>query len=306
MYRSRLAFALAMAALAAILLPSTLPAQITFERTYGGASYDAGFSVQQTVDGGYVIAGLTWSFGAGSYDVYIIKTNANGDTAWTRAYGGINADEGFAVSQTADGGYVIAGLTGSFGAGSDDVYLIKTNAQGDTMWVRAFGGTDFDWGEDVRQTSDGGYIIAGTTVSFSAGRDDVYLIKTDAQGDTLWTRTVGGTYNEHGYSIRQTTDGGYVVAGCTESYGAGIEDVYLIKTDVNGDTLWTRTYGGADVDWAHSVQQTSDGGYVITGTTDSYGAGGPDVYLVKTDSSGDTLWTRTFGGSDDERGNSVQ
>jgi len=144
-------------------------AQTSWWRTYGGTSGDGGYSVQQTSDGGYIIAGLTASFGAGGGDVYLIKTSASGDTLWTRTYGGTSYDYGNSVQQTSDGGYIITGTTASFGAGSEDVYLIKTNASGDTLWTRAHGGTSPDWGHSVRQTSDGGYIVAGTTASFGAG-----------------------------------------------------------------------------------------------------------------------------------------
>ena len=249
-------------------------------RTFGDTLSDSqGEAVRQTLDGGYVVTGLTNSHGAGSYDVYLIKTNGNGDTLWTRTYGGPSDDEGSSVQQTADSGYIITGGTG-------DVYLIKTDAQGDTLWTRTFGGGSDDYGECVRQTTDGGYVIAGFTRSFGAGMIDVYLIRTDAHGDTLWTRAYGGTDEDLASSVQQTTDGGYIVAGRTSSFGAGGGDVWLIRTNANGDTLWTRTFGGPANDASGSVQQTTDDGYVIAGITDSYGAGGADVYLIKTDSLG--------------------
>jgi hypothetical protein len=271
-------------------------------RTYGGTSVDAAYSVQETADSGYVIAGNTSSFGAGYNDVYLVRANAAGDTLWTRAYGGTSTDESYSVVQTCDGGFVIAGYTWSFGVGTPDsvnVYLVKTDARGDTLWTRFYGGIGSDVGSSVRQTSDSGYIIAGTTCTFGStpDSDDVYLIKTDAQGDTLWTRTYGGKRNDGGRSVIQVADGGYVIAGYTFSFGAGSQDVYLIRTDASGDTLWTRTYGGASYDDGCSVQSTTDGGYIIAGATGSFGAGIYDVYLIKTDSQGDTLWTRTFGGA---------
>jgi hypothetical protein len=275
-------------------------------RTHGGAGIDEGNSVQQTTDGGYVAAGWTSSFGAGAADVYLIRTNASGDTLWTRTYGGTGSDIGNSVQQTADSGYIIAGYTYSFGAGNDDVYLIKTNASGDTLWTRTFGGTGSDEGFSVQQTSDSGYIITGFTRSFGAGEEDAYLIKTNSRGTTLWTRTYGGPHLDIGYSVRQTADGGYVVAGGFHPFGAGNEAARLIRTSAVGDTLWTRTYGGADDDWGWSVEQTNDGGYIVAGGTYSFGAGSQDVYLVKTDSQGDTLWTRAYGGTDGDRAYSVR
>jgi len=276
-----------------------------WERTYGGSDEEYGFSVVQTSDSGYVIVGYTGSFGAGLYDVYLVKTDSAGDTLWTRTYGGINVDVGRAVVQTTDGGYIIVGETFSYSAGSPDIYLVKTNVNGDTIWTRTYGGSNNDEGWSVAQTFDGGYIVTGRSHSFGAGESDVYLVKTDALGDTLWTRTYGGSEYDEGYSVAQTSDGGYIVAGGTESFGAGRYDVYLVKTDAVGDTIWTRTYGGSDFDRGHSVAQTSDGGNLVVGQTTSYGIGGADVYLVKTDTDGDTIWTRNYGGSNYDSGCSV-
>ncbi|MBM3331756.1 hypothetical protein FJY68_07900 [candidate division WOR-3 bacterium] len=290
------------ATLAVICMASIASAQTGWWRTYGGPSDDDGRSIQQTADDGYIVAGWTKSFGAGYADVCLIKTNAQGDSLWVRTYGGPNQDGGNSVQQTTDGGYIIAGGSGSFGAGLYDVYLVKTDASGDTLWTRTYGGTDQDMGNSVQQTADGGYIITGCTKSFGAGNWDVYLVKTNALGDTVWTRTYGGAQSDWGYSVQQTADSGYVIAG----YGAGNADVYLIKTNAQGDTLWTRTYGGSRQDVAYSLQLTADGGYIIAGETDSYGAANGDVYLIKVNPQGDTLWARTYGGPNYDDGRSVQ
>jgi len=280
--------------LSAVCLTSVAAAQTSWWKTYGGAQTDEGRCVQQTTDGGYVIAGFTHSFGPGTPDssnVYLVRTDASGDTLWTRVYGGTGRDEGYSVQQTTDGGYVIAGYTNSFGTGNGDVYLVKTNASGDTLWTRTFGGTDYDEGASVQQTADGGYIVAGRTYSFGAGSDDVYLIKTNAQGDTSWTRAYGEEGIDEGYSVQQTADGGYIVAGYV--YRGDFEDACLIKTNASGDTLWTRTYGPLH-EAAFSVQQTTDGGYIVAGLT----ANLPMpfyVYLFKTNAQGDSLWARTYG-----------
>ena len=288
------------------LVKTNASGDTVWTRTYGGSLDDVGLSVQQTSDGGYIVTGWTNSFGAGKYDVWLIKTNASGDTLWTRTYGGTGMDEGESVQQTSDGGYIVAGYTNSFGAGIGDVYLIKTNASGDTLWTRTYGGARDDWGYSVRQTSDGGYIVAGTTLSFGAGGYDAYLIKTNPSGDTLWTRTFGGAGDDEGHSVQQTSDGGYVIAGSTNSFGAGGYDAYLIKTNASGGITWTKTYGGLSDDWSLSVLQNTDGGYTVAGLTASFGAGGYDVYLVRTSASGDTLWTRTYGTSNNEYSYSVR
>jgi hypothetical protein len=152
----------------------------------------------------------------------------------------------------------------------------------DTLWTRTYGGIGEELAYSVQQTADGGCVVSGYTESFGAGVSDFYLVKTDSQGDTVWTRTYGGGYADYGRSVQQTTDGGYVVAGYTYSFGAGSSDFYIVRTNTQGDTLWTRTYGGSSGDYACSVQQTADGGYVVAGYTRSFGAGSLDFYLVKT------------------------
>lgn len=265
-------------------------------RTYGGVDDDYCRSVKQTTDGGYIIAGSTQSFGAGNIAAYIIKVDINGDTLWTKVFGGPNVDLLESVQQTIDSGYIFVGSTSSFGAGSRDVWLIKTDAIGDTVWTKTYGGVDYDRASSVQQTTDGGYIVGGSTSSFGEPFGDVWLIKTDTIGDTLWTKTFGGTARDFGSSVQQTSDSGYIAAGFTESYGAGFRDVWLIKTDVNGDTLWTKTYGGIYLDRGISVQQTTDGGYIVGGYTESFGPGDVAMYLIRTDTAGDTLWTTTYGG----------
>ena len=294
------------AILCVLLLSQSSDAWIAFERTYGGGEYDGGYSVQQTLDGGYIVAGYTRSVGADYSDVYLIKTDSLGDTLWTRLYGGNDTDRGNSAQQTQDRGYIIVGLTKSFGAGRSDVYLVKTDSLGSILWERTYGGSENDWGYSVQQTHDGGYIIAGETESSHPIIDDVYLVRTDSLGDTLWTRTYGGSNYDGGYSVQQTHDGGYIVAGYTQSFGAGARDIYLIKTDSLGSITWTTTHGGTSPDMAYSVQQTLDGGYIVAGRTWSFGAGSTDVYLIKTDSSGDALWTRTYGGSEYDWGRFVR
>jgi len=277
-----------------------------WERTFGGSDWDAAYSVQQTSDGGYIIAGTTKSFGAGSYDFWLIRTDSNGDTQWERTFGGSDDDKAYSVQQTTDGGYIITGYTKSYGNGSADVWLIKTNSSGYTLWSKTFGGYDIDSGSSVQQTSDGGYIIAGHTRPFSVGTYDVLLIKTYSNGSTQWERTFGGSDDDDANSVQQTTDGGYILTGGTYSYGAGAHDVWLIRTDANGSALWTEAFGGGGYDLGYSVQQTSDGGFIIGGSTTSFGPGPFAVWLIKTDNNGVMLWTKTWGGSGLEVGHSVQ
>ncbi len=280
--------------------PNTL-----WTKTYGGASSDKGCSVQECINGGFIITGRTRSFGAGDYDVYLIRIDANSDTLWTKTYGGNGCDEGYYIQECTDEGFIITGATTSFGAGSYDVYLIRTDSNGDTLWTKTYGGTTDDWGCSVQECTDEGFIITGATTSFGAGFSDVYLIRTNADGDTLWTKTYGGTTDDWSNSIDKCTEGGFVITGTTKSFGTGSSDVYLIRTNADGDTLWTRTYGGTNNDEGWSVQECAGGGFIITGMTRSFGAGSYDVYLIRTNTDGDTLWTRTYGGTCCEYGNSV-
>lgn len=277
-------------------------------KTFGGTSFEESFRVQQTRDGGYIIAGQTASFG-NLFQMYLLKIRASGDLHWQRTYGGSLVEKGKSAQQTADGGYIILGETNGFGGGGYDMYLVKTDSLGIQEWQHAYGGAGYERGHSVEQTSDGGYILAGYTDSWGAGGVDVYLVRTNADGDTLWTRTYGGPGQDlphYGRCVRQTLDGGFVVAGYTTSFGAGSYDVYLVKTDAAGDSEWQRTYGGSQLECGRSVQQTSDGGYVIAASTASYGAGLNDAYLIKTDADGDTLWTRTFGGTNYDYAESVE
>ncbi|MCZ7383107.1 MAG: hypothetical protein O8C64_16240 [Candidatus Methanoperedens sp.] len=276
-----------------------------WNKTFGGINWDYATSVQQTSDGGYILAGTTNSYGAGSGDAWLIKTDASGNEQWNRTFGGTGWDSAYSVQQTSDGGYILAGTTNSYGAGSY-VWLIKTDTNGNELWNRTFGGTGWDTAYSVQQTSDGGYILAaGTRNSYGTG-SYVWLIKTDTNGNGLWNKTFGGTSWDTAYSVRQTSDGGYVLAGNINSYGAGNGDVWLIKTDSSGNEQWDRTFGGTSWDTAYSVQQTSDDGYILAGTTYSYGAGNGDTWLIKTGANGNEQWNMTFGGANWEWFASVQ
>jgi hypothetical protein len=291
--------------LCSLFFPLSALTQDLFERTYGSLDMDQGNSVHQTADGGYIFGGYTNSFGAGQDDCYLIRTDQSGDTLWTRTYGGSEIDWGNDVRQTADGGFIATGFTYSYGAGAGDVILIKTDRFGDMIWTRTFGGDDFDSGHSIRQTSDEGYIIVGSTHSFGSPSDDAYMIKTDSVGVTIWARGYGSDDDDYGRAVRETSDGGYVFVGNTNSFGAGSSDIYLVKTDSLGNPQWFKTYGNTGTDRGNDVQQTQDGGYIIAGDIFLSGSGGRDAYLVKTNSDGDTLWTRTFGGNASDIGSSV-
>jgi len=269
-------------------------------KTFGGDSIDAGSCVKQTLDKGYIIVGNTRSFGQGIYnfDIYLIKVDSNGVMQWSKSFGGPGYDIGNSVEQTFDGGYVIAGYTSNFGAINEDVYLIKTDAVGNLIWSKIIGGSDNDNGQSIQQTVDGGFIITGQSASFSVGLFDVYLIKTDVNGNVIWTKSFGGSGLDVGNDVQQTLDNGFIITGFTENLGSsGGYDIYLIKTDSIGTLLWSKTYGGSGTDYGFSIQQTLDRGYILLGNTQSFGVSNQGIYLISTDSIGNTLWSKVFDGN---------
>ncbi len=330
------------------LLGSSASAQ-QWAKTYGGPGYEPTFvwpvSTQQTADGGYIVAGVTTSFGAGKEDIWVLKLDASGDVTWQRTYGGPDWDRASSIQQTADGGYIVAGVTTSFGAGKEDFWVLKLDASGNVTWQRTYGGAGKDAAASIQQTSDGGYIVAGETMSFGADDSDIWVLKLDASGNVTWQRTydivLGGASSiqqtaDGGYivagggyfsflvlkldasgnvawqkifsnrdfdaasSIQQTADGGYIVVGITAYFIPIDSDIWVLKLDASGNVTWERTYGGGlakGSSWAESIQQTSDGGYIVAGRTNSFGAGGTDIWVLKLDASGNITWERTYGGA---------
>ena len=272
-----------------------------WSQTYGGAStFDCGYCVQQTTDGGYVIAGCYHGYG-----LWLIKTDSSGNQQWNQIFSGPMFDTAYCVQQTTDGGYVIVGGY-TYAPGPPDMWIIKTDSGGNQQWDTKVGGPSAEYGHCIRQTSDGGYIVVGYTDSYGAGQEDAELVKLDSAGTIVWIQYYGGNLDERGNSVRQTSDGGYIFTGFTKSFGAGQADVYLVKTDSLGNVVWSQTYGGANDDEGNSVRQTTDGGYIIAGNTQSYGSGGVDIYSIKTDSTGVKLWDDTYGGTGIEDGQCVQ
>jgi uncharacterized delta-60 repeat protein len=278
---------------------------VQWKTSVGGTNWDAGYSIQQTNDGGYIIGGSTYTPGS-DYDIYVVKLDGLGNLQWTKIIGGLGIDACNSVQQTSDGVYILGGHTASFGPNKADFYIVKLNASGTLIWTKTIGGTSWDYGHSIQQTSDGGYVIGGYTLSFGVVNYDVYVVKLDSLGNLQWTKTIGGNGDDRGYSVQQTSDGGYVLTGYTASFGAGNNDVYVIKLNSFGNLQWTKTIGGANADQGNSIHQTTDTGYVITGYTTSFGAGNNDVYLIKLDASGNLQWTKTIGGANADQGNSIK
>ncbi|MBA3829847.1 MAG: T9SS type A sorting domain-containing protein [Taibaiella sp.] len=298
-----------------LLLFNTLSAlwaqQLTFQKNIGGPNWEYAYAIQKTADSGYILGGVTSSFGAGgsSFDQYVVRLTAAGDTVWTRTYGGSCATPEVVndIYPTTDGGFVFTGYTGCWGVGVN-AYIIRIKGNGDTLWTKSWGGPLGDDGYGIIQSSDGGILITGNESSYGAGMLDAMFIKLNSNGDTIWSKTFGGPQDDWGYALQQTTDGGYVIGGYTKSFGAGGKDAYLIKTNAAGFIQWSKTYGGSgdDEGYGHCIQQTADGGYILVGSSTSFGAGGEDVYLIKTDASGNLQWSRTYGGTKDDFGHAVR
>jgi PKD repeat protein len=290
-----------------IIVQQSVTPIMRWDKTFGVQGNDMVYSLGHTSDGGYILAGSSRFYNGErrwDMDASLVKTDANGNMQWERTIGGNEFDEAHSAIQTSDGGYIIAGRTYSYyGSGIDDLWLVKTDAEGTEQWNRTIGGNYRDIASSVRHTSDGGYIIQGQTDPYGSGFYDLWLLKTDAEGTEQWNQTFGGDSNGRLYSLQQTFDGGYILGGYTRSTRTDSSDFWLVKTDQNGVELWNRTFGGYDSDIAYSVQQTPDGGFImagVTGLTYSY-----DCWLVKTDTEGVEMWNRTFGHDEDNRPYSI-
>ena len=224
---------------------------------------------------------MTRSYGSGGGDFWLVKTDENGEEEWNNTFGGFGGEIAFSVRQTLDGGYVLVGWMESDDEGMGDSLLVKADEMGDEEWSMAFSGAAFDVGRSVQQTADGGYIFAGHTESYSAREYDYWLVKVDELGNGEWNKAFGGTDYEEAYFVQQTSDDGYIIAGKTKSFGEGGYDFWLVKTDEEGNKEWSKTLGDFREDVANSVQQTSDGGYIVVGWTESQGAGKKDCWVVK-------------------------
>ncbi len=276
----------------------SLPLFSQWARTYGDTGDDEFPIAIQTSDGGYIVAGDTDSFGAGGYDIWVIKIDSDGIVEWQYAYGGTGNEYPNSIQQTSDGGYIVAGETNSFGAGSWDVWIIKLDSDGAVEWQYTYGGTNSESANFIQQTSDGGYIVAAYTYSFGAGNDDAWIFKLDSIGTVEWQHTYGGADYDSSRSIQQTSDGGYIAAGFTESFGAGDCDLWVLKLDPTGAVDWQYMYGDAYEDFANSIQQTSDGGYIVAGETDPFNVDPnqeSDILVLKLDSTGNVEWQYVYG-----------
>ncbi len=264
-----------------------------FACSVGLSDYDIGWSVTQTSNGGFAVAGQTEQ-GVGYENLLLLKYDSSGNLEWAKTAGGSHgAFIGHSLTQIIDGGFAVCGYVYGYGAGLEDVLLLKYDHSGNLEWAGTAGGSSADFGYSVTQTTDGGFAVVGETYGYGAGEEDVLLLKYDGSGNLEWARTAGGSESDFGFSLTQTTDGGFAVAGRTESFSVGEEDVLLLKYDGSGNLEWARTAGGSETDIGYSLTQTTDGGYAVGGT--SFSHGNPYALLLKYDRFGNLEWARTTG-----------
>jgi predicted secreted protein len=330
-----------------IFVVNAEPSWVLWSQTYGGMEDDGDFHlvyIVETREGGFAVAGNTESFAVGDSDFWLIKIDASGNMEWNKTYGGAEFDVPYSLILTSDGGFVLAGLTRSFGTGNTDFWLVKTDSQGNMLWNKTYGQgiasslvetsdggyalaggdrlvktdsygnlewnqtygeTNGDYSDSMVQTVDGGFALAGFTTSSDGDDADFWLLKTDERGNLEWSKVFGGEKADMAEAVVQTSDGGYALVGTTESFATGWKECWLIKTDSLGNMEWEKTYGGEDADWGHSLIVTSDGGFALVGESNSFGAGGYDFWLIKTDELGNIEWSRTYGGPERDSAESL-
>ena len=301
---------------------------IEWQKTIGDNDSTVINNVQQTTDGGYILAGYKKDVQNG-LDYWVVKLNSNADVEWEKAYGGSSTDEAKSIQQTIDGGYIVAGSTTSNDGnvtnnnGYTDAWILKLSTNGDIEWQKTYGGSAGDALTNIKQTTDNGYIVVGYTgsddgdIPNNKGYFDAWIIKITANGNLEWTKTFGGTNGDWINNTQQTTDGEYLIAGQTQSNNGDITnnhgnaDLWVIKLQANGNLSWQKTYGGSSNDYANCIQKTNDGHYIIAGGTDSNNGdviithGSSDAWVVKIDDLGNILQQTTVGTNGSESANSI-
>ena len=277
-----------------------------WRKNYGGTISERCYAAEQTTDGGYILAGFGNSSSHGFYDFLVYKVDAAGNKQWRKYYGGINYDLCYSAQQTADGGYILAGDSATYTHGGNDFIAYKIDADGAKQWRKNYGGMTTDNGKFIRQTSDGGYIFAGYGDSYTNGQYDALVYKLDAAGNKQWRKNFGGGGYDYCRCIRQTSDGGYIFIGQTDSFGVDGNDFLVYKVDAAGVKQWRKTYGGAGHDKGYGLWVCADGGYALIGITSSYTHGMDDMLVYKVDAGGVKQWRKNYGGDKNDLGFVIQ
>ncbi len=276
-------------------IPEIKPSE--FQKNYGGANDEFGKAVLEYPNGDLYVVGSTTSFGSGLSDVYVIKTDMNGNTIWTKTFGGTGNEEPNEIIKAADGNLLILGITDSYGAGGDDMYLLKIDTTGAQLWHKEYGGAADEVAEDIVIAPDGNYLINGITYSYGNGLRDIYLLKITLAGTPIWTKTYGGPLDDGGISLCNAPGGNIMLYNFTDNFGAVARDTYVMKVNSIGDSLGAWLYGGDEYEQACSIEPTTDGNYIIMGHTASFGHFEHNLYALKITDTGTILWEKNYGGA---------
>jgi len=279
-----------------MLCANDKPLQIQWDNTYGADKEDKAFGIVSTRDDGIVIVGTSRSFSKGKEDLYLLKTDAKGKLLWEKRLGKNRKDTGSAIAEDKEGALYVVGTSKSFSQEGDyDVYALKLDKDGNTLWSKSLGGTNKDQGYGITITQDGGVAIVGKTKSFGHGHYDAYMIKLDTNGKILWSNAFGGISNEEAHDVTELIEGSLIVVGGTQTFGAGDFDFYLIKVSADGKKLWEKFYGEKKADIFHCVTANKDGGFTTAGYTRSYQSQKKDLTVMRCDKEGNTLWHKIIG-----------
>lgn len=318
---------------------------IAWDKTIGSSGEDKAYAVVSTTDGGLVVVGYSLEAdisgdksenSKGFDDYWIVKLNADGQKVWDRTIGGNGSEIARAVVATTDGGFVVAGDSNSGisgdksenSRGDTDYWIVKLNANGQKVWDKTFGGSSDDYATSIITTPDGGFVVAGYSYSDTSGdktenmrrgpllRPDYWVVRLNASGQKIWDKTLGGYDYDYAYGVVATSDGGFIIAGSSESgisaekseNSRGSNDAWIIKIDANGQKVWDKTFGGSSHDGATAIMASSDGGFIITGVSNSgisgdkteTNRGASDYWIIKINNSGQKIWDKSMGGDDDD------
>ena len=278
-----------------------------WSKVYGGKLDDFGWGATESVDGGYVITGETFSFGNGQSDIYIFKIDSVGNKIWSNTFGGLSEDVGYSIVNSDDGGYVIASQTRSYGKGGNDGMIVKFDSFGNKKWNRVYGGKGLDYFKSITNDSLNGYVIAGGTRSFNNGDSQGWVMSVDENGYPKWEKTYGDNGDDGFNMITRSKDNNFIAVGYSGSFfSKGMKDVLMVKIDSLGNKMWMNLYGGKSDDIANSVFECKDSGFALAGETASFGGGKKDILILKTNSNGVQKWKSTIGGKGVDIGRSIE
>ena len=278
-----------------LLLESSNTGEVLWSQSYGGSQTDEAYHFEQTSDGGYIISGSTRSYGFGGSDIWLIKSGADGLIEWNTYLGTENDEQGGQVLQTIDGGYIIIGNHINNQNQDSDIWLIKTNSQGDSLWTKTYGGAGNELGSDIIFLENGGYILVGSTTSYGNGDADIFLIKTDELGNQEWIRNYGIGSDDIGQAIIQSRDSGYVIQFLVEGYGNGNTAVGLMRIDFEGNVLWTKAFGGTMNTKSKMFSKVNSNEYISVCSQLDYSTNSSNTWLIKVDDNGEVIWEKIFG-----------